>query len=317
MSLDTEEDIAKWIEERKRKWPGAKNKELKLQRDLKRKAYDAASPAAANTQQQQVNKRGKFAKPNTPAQHPEGYQRAPRVWGQTQASTEEQTSSTVPSPAGDAPSPDDDEDAAVVAAQLTKVVAVNNDNHCAPGAEEESIIKGKEVDRNLDREIISNDRLATEIPAKPAGVAEMEDESDNDSAPEEIETAKQQREDSAVVEQEEVADQPSVRPTQEARPRPDCTAWITGGQCKFGKQCRYSHDPLKRGKPRREPPPPASKNPFERGDLIGKLVHHEVRHEVSDLTQVIDFLARNDWLKNVELYPGHKKDLEERINEVA
>lgn len=316
MSLDTEEDIAKWIEERKRKWPGAKNKELKLQRDLKRKAYDAASPAAANTQQQ-VNKRGKFAKPNTPAQHPEGYQRAPRVWGQTPASTKEQTGSTASSPAGDAPSPDDDEDAAVVAAQLTKAVAVKNDSHSAVGAKEESVILGSEVDQDLNGEMITDDRLATEVSAKPAEVAEMEYESGNDSAPEEIETRKQPREGSAIVEPEETVDQPKVRPTQEARPRPDCTAWITGGQCKFGKQCRYSHDPLKRGKPRREPPPPAPKNPFERGDLIGKLVHHEVRHEVSDLTQVIDFLARNDWLKNVELYPGHKKDLEGRINEVA
>ena len=50
--------------------------------------------------------------------------------------------------------------------------------------------------------------------------------------------------------------------------------------------------------------------------MIGKLLYNEVRHEISDLVQVIDFLARSRWMENVELYPGHKQELENRIKVV-
>lgn len=147
----------------------------------------------------------------------------------------------------------------------------------------------------------------------------MEEQSDHDSAPEQVAYGKESGADEEEQAGEDAPDQ--VHDTLQAhkrpeRTRPSCNAWTTLGTCKFGKQCRYEHDPARRGRVRHEPPQ-APKNPFERGDLIGKLVHHQIRHEISDLTQVIDFLARNNWLKHVELYPGQKAEAEGRINEVG
>lgn len=99
-----------------------------------------------------------------------------------------------------------------------------------------------------------------------------------------------------------------------------CRDWISSGHCRFGRHCKYAHDPSARGtqptqnrrKKVPDPPPPPPVNPYERDDLVGKLLHNEIKHEVSDLVQVIDFLARNDWLRGVELYPGHKEEVERR-----
>ena len=99
-----------------------------------------------------------------------------------------------------------------------------------------------------------------------------------------------------------------------------CRDWMSSGHCRFGRHCKYVHDPSARGtqptqnqrKKVPDPPAPPPVNPYERDDLVGKLLHNEIKHEISDLVQVIDFLARNDWLKGVELYPGHKEEVERR-----
>lgn len=312
ISLDTEEDIAKWIEERKRKWPGQKNKELKLQQELKRKAYMDASPALQNREsgQQRAAKRSKFSKTNGPAQHPEGYQRAPRIWGQTVSNTQ----NSAASPAN--PSSDDEGDAADVAASLTKaaVVTLPTSNDPIQDKIDDSNARAEDI-VDVDGNPIPDSVTEPKHLADDVAVREEEEHSDSDSAPEEVHTVKVK----TIAELDEAPEQEeyqSTRPAAKDYVRRDCTTWMITGTCKFGKQCRFLHDPLKKGKQRREPPAPP-KNPFERGDIIGKLVHNEIRHEISDLTQVIDFLARNDWLKNVELYPGHKREVEGRIEEVS
>jgi hypothetical protein len=314
--LETEEEIAKWIEERKRKWPGNKNKELRLQRELKRKAYEAASPAV-NSSQTSTSKKVKQDRPKGVAQHPDGYQRAPRVWGQAVPE------GTTPSSLATDQKPDisdDESEAANVVAFLTQDSKRKQSESMVP--------QDASMNQDLDGEALLP--LPTEAQSAkndfPRGsdlkehlhVAEMEEDSDHDSAPEEVEFSHEPT-DVAGEDQEELRPEKAVQTEERAmreQVRHTCNSWTATGTCKFGKQCRYEHDPAKRGKPRHEPPP-VPNNPFERGDLIGKLVHHEVRHEVSDLSQVIDFLARNDWLRHVELYPGHKAELEGQINEVG
>lgn len=240
------------------------------------------------------------------------------MWGQPTAPTPDEGGAVEPtvSPSQDPASPDDDDkDAADVAAQLMNVQKASRDSTLPAEGSNNSGSKPIQPDQDIDGEAMvaeeNDDLAATRTPTVWTVAAESPAGSDNESAPEEIGIIRQAEVPNQAEEQ--IHDEPLVK---QDRTRPDCTAWMTGGSCKFGKQCRYAHDPQKRGKPKREPPQPA-KNPFERGDLIGKLVHNEIRHEVSDLTQVIDFLARNDWLKNVELYPGHKAEIEGRINEVA
>lgn len=309
MALETEEEIAKWIEDRKRKWPGNKNKELRLQRELKRKAYEAASPAF-NGSQPNTSKKAKHDRPKGIAQHPDGYQRAPRVWGQ--AISEEKPAAGCATDQKPETS-DDESEAANVVAFLTQGSKL--------GPSESVVPQDASMHQDLDGEALLPSQA--EIPKNDVQrglkhqVAEMENESDHDSAPEEVEFTHEPERDFPEYQEEkgpESTVQTEGRPSRDQN-RHTCNSWTATGTCKFGKQCRYEHDPAKRGKPKHEPPP-VPKNPFERGDLIGKLVHHEVRHEVSDLTQVIDFLARNDWLRHVELHPGHKAELEGQINEL-
>jgi hypothetical protein len=280
---------------------------------LKRKAYEDASPALSNGQLKSATKRTKHGKGGA-AQHPEGYQRAPRVWGQVAADVERQAD--VPKPDKVASS-DDESEAANVEALLTKT-SENISRNAIDGSSRDEV-----QDPGTLFAIRESDQTSAKVSelARDVQVAEMDAESDLESAPEEMSTRRTTAEEPGAAFASDTEGKiqletamPEVKTIRD-QSRPPCKAWTTSGTCKFGKQCRFEHDLLKRAKPRHEPPP-APKNPFERGDLIGKLVHHEVRHEVSDLTQVIDFLARNDWLVNVELYPGHKQELEGRINEV-
>ena len=138
-----------------------------------------------------------------------------------------------------------------------------------------------------------------------------ESDGGNDSEPEML----------SVKHQESPANDLDMQPanfenTSHIKPVPfkkTCNAYMSGGKCRFGKRCAFSHVPS--SEPFRKPqgPPPRPVNPFDRDDLLGKLLHNEIKHEMSDLVQVIDFLARNDWMTNVELYTGHKEEVESRI----
>merc|ERR1711939_666243 len=171
------------------------------------------------------------------------------------------------------------------------------------------------------------------VPALPPGLSDDSDAGDSDDEPEELSTRAHPaldadiegktamdetmlengpddaRVDLATSNREGDAEQHAARQQQR-----DCNNWVQTGKCRFGKECRYKHDPAKKHVERARPQPAAApKNPFERDDLVGKLLHNEVKHQVSDLVQVIDFLARNQWLENVELYPGQKEEIEGRI----
>lgn len=325
VSLETEEDIAKWIAERKRKWPGKKNDELRQQRDLKRREYEAASPAILGLQRNQA-KRGRYMQnisssgrerlETQNARYLASQQDQSRpVTGQIAQGEGQATHSLSTKHSGES----DDEDSQVdadVAAQLLRRVKASSPLPGRPGNVAE------ETEEMLDVQQATTDAVQIPLAVQDADKNDIHDESD-DSGPEEEATLRRVSQspdaDDNLAEVEEVPDKAIVSnrsvPAEYAPMQRECRSWATTGTCKFGQRCRFTHDPKKRVKQRMEAPS-APKNPFERGDLIGKLVHHEVKREVSDLAQVIDFLARNSWLENVELYPGHKKELDDRITEV-
>jgi hypothetical protein len=318
LSLETEEDIAKWIEERKKKWPGSKNQELRMQRDLKRKAYDAASPAMSGRQDVRGGKRGREAKTQI-VQHTQGVQRAPRIWGQPAEVVAEAAVPTNGNTAVSAQSQNEKDATALAAAHLNKTDEVQAG--VGEGKVDSAVLGGEDLSMSAAASVPE----ATIFPS----IDDNQMASDTESAPEEIRIFRATEDDRAA---EDSQAQKRTAPSTFSRNRGtednpqyghgtedqlrDCTAWSTTAQCKFGSRCHFKHDPSKRYK-RSQDSTKQPKNPFERGDLIGKLVRNEIRREVSDLTQVIDFLARNDWLVNVELYPGHGKELKNRIREVA
>ena len=196
---------------------------------------------------------------------------------------------------------DDDEDAALIAATLVN----------------------KEAARPLRAAIDPPDGIAADVRAA-SPESESAGESDSDAPPEEERIERANGDDlgdglshraDAGADEDNTASQ-DFAPNDDPLPQKLCRDWTQTGQCRFGANCRYTHDPLRKGKKRPAPPQPAQ-NPFDRDDMLGKLLYNEVRHEISDLVQVIDFLARNRWLENVELYPGHKQEVENRIKVVA
>ncbi|GAA5898973.1 zinc finger CCCH domain-containing nuclear FMR1 interacting 1 family protein [Sporobolomyces salmoneus] len=90
-----------------------------------------------------------------------------------------------------------------------------------------------------------------------------------------------------------------------------CRHWRKGNCALGDAACPYLHTI-----PNDQPPPPprrnrphprqAPRNPFSRPfqDAFQLLEEQDLKHVLSDLLQVVDFLKANDWLKGVELRPG-------------
>lgn len=194
----------------------------------------------------------------------------------------------------------EDEEAAWIAARLVKTGGEGPTQSTDIPTVEDVQDSHNESDSDGEPEEVSN-KLSAE---RCEGLVEEQDEEDRNEKAE----AHPGQEDAEPA-REDKADRPDRSVYQQRR---DCSNWIQTGKCRFGENCRYRHDPAKKHAERPQPPPPP-KNPFVRDDLIGKLLHNEIRHEVSDLVQVIDFLARNQWLENVELYAGQKEEIEGRI----
>lgn len=148
-------------------------------------------------------------------------------------------------------------------------------------------------------------------PEPPAAPAEPDDGSDSDDAPVEELTTKP----SAAPSVSPSA--PSVVPSSTRRV---CKFWSLGNGCGHGSLCRDEHptpDQMKVGQkrptpaPSRQPPPkrprrpaPPPPNPFAQPDLLRALLAREVAQHVDSTIQAIRFLAKNNWLVQVELEPG-------------
>lgn len=136
-------------------------------------------------------------------------------------------------------------------------------------------------------------------PAEPDGL-------DSDDAPVEESTTK-----SSI---------PPLAPSAPSSTRRVCKFWSSGNGCGQGTLCRDEHptpdqmkvrekrpapatsqQPPKR--PRRRPAPPPS-NPFAQPDLLRALLAREIAQHVDSTIQAIRFLAKNNWLVQVEMEPG-------------
>ncbi|KPV78213.1 uncharacterized protein RHOBADRAFT_50707 [Rhodotorula graminis WP1] len=93
-----------------------------------------------------------------------------------------------------------------------------------------------------------------------------------------------------------------------------CHHWRRGN-CGLGDDCPYLHEippasarPPPPPKRRRPAPPRAPHNPFARppgyADAFSLLEERDYKHVVSDVLQVIEFLGANEWLRGVEMRRG-------------
>ncbi|KAM0752992.1 hypothetical protein T439DRAFT_323604 [Meredithblackwellia eburnea MCA 4105] len=61
-------------------------------------------------------------------------------------------------------------------------------------------------------------------------------------------------------------------------------------------------------KRKRPAPPAPPRNPFSRPDVFAALAERDIQHVVSDVMQVIEFLGNNNWLKGVETRIGELEE---------
>ncbi|KAL7008462.1 hypothetical protein EMMF5_002191, partial [Cystobasidiomycetes sp. EMM_F5] len=328
LRLDTPEEISAWIEERRRKWPTRANIAQREEREAKRRAYEEASPSNVALLHQDGAARGRGRGRGRGDRGRErgrgrGQSRLSQGGFQSGSGTRERDvgwgsrpinhagaglpkrpttgSGTTSEHAGRGEgSASDQEDEEAVARQLLSTNANATVETGLQQDEAEDDVDGESIEASTRD--VSDDDLPDE---EPVGRPES-DEVENTMGAEHDDM------------QEDDMPHDDVYPTSIDKSSRPCRSWTTTGHCKFGKKCMYAHDPST--KPKKQPfamNAQDAANPFARDDLIGKLLFNEVRHDVSDLRQVIDFLARNEWLEGVELYPGHLQEVENRIKIVS
>ncbi|SCV68643.1 BQ2448_764 [Microbotryum intermedium] len=96
-------------------------------------------------------------------------------------------------------------------------------------------------------------------------------------------------------------------------PRIPCRHFLRG-RCAAGDACTFLHaappegtpppPTLKNGRKRPHPASSTPYNPFARSDPFAQLAERDWKHLVSDVLQVVQFLADNEWLKGVEIRRG-------------
>ncbi|EIW72721.1 hypothetical protein TREMEDRAFT_67022 [Tremella mesenterica DSM 1558] len=104
-----------------------------------------------------------------------------------------------------------------------------------------------------------------------------------------------------------------------------CKFFAKSGRCKHGDKCHFAHikpdpgsmtkGPVKHrgaGLPRQ--PQQKKVNPFERPSMLGALLATPIQNTVSQLSQTIRFLVANDMLEGVELKPGQAEEEEKKRN---
>ncbi|WWC68473.1 uncharacterized protein I206_102402 [Kwoniella pini CBS 10737] len=103
-------------------------------------------------------------------------------------------------------------------------------------------------------------------------------------------------------------------------PKEICT-FAQQGTCKFGAKCKKSHEGqeeiLSRKPAPRQPNLFKKPNHFARPSMLGSLLSNPIQNTISQISQTIRFLVANDMLEGVELKPGDAQKAEEEKNKVT
>ncbi|GAA5828197.1 hypothetical protein JCM11251_002631 [Rhodosporidiobolus azoricus] len=295
IALDTPEALAKWIEERKKRWPSKKVVEEKEKAREQRVAAGLEAPPRERGGRGRGRGRG------------QGDFGAGRGGGRGQGRGGARGGYGGARDAGYASREGAEEEGA----RAAKRFKVNGEDGKAKG------------------EMKSLDGLSSDSSSSDSSSDSDSDDDDDDSddgPPEEETTAKAESE----TGDGEGEDGPQLEVVKDAggeagaedlveKPKKQfqvvCRHWRKG-TCQLGdSKCPYLHEipanapPPPPPKRKRPAPPPPAHNPFARpasfsSDPFALLAERDHRHIVSDVLQVIEWLGANEWLKGVEIRPG-------------
>ncbi|KIS01616.1 hypothetical protein L804_01494 [Cryptococcus deuterogattii 2001/935-1] len=128
----------------------------------------------------------------------------------------------------------------------------------------------------------------------------------------------------------------TTKPIVPAPSKPICKFFAQQGRCKFNDRCRFAHvapdgssvdtpaqsenqRPAPQHEKKKQPrqPPARKPNPFERPSMLGALLANPIQNTLSQISQTIRFLVANDMLQDVEIRPGQAEEEEKARNKVV
>ncbi|KAJ8297139.1 Nuclear fragile X mental retardation-interacting protein 1 [Rhodotorula toruloides] len=280
IALDTPEAVAKWIEERKKRWPSKKVVEEKEKARAERIAAGLEAPPRERGGRGRGRGRGQ-AEPRGRGRGRGG--RGGFVGGREGGEAQQDEEDKADEPARKRVKLEMEEETAEVKTSVQTDVSDGSDSDDEDdGPPEEATTKIEAMDAEMHDEEVVKERGAG---AEQVGEEEFVDTSAEGAAAEAPKNRFQ------VV----------------------CRHWRKGN-CALGDDCPYLHEipanapPPPLPKRKRPAPPPPPHNPFARpagySDPFSLLEERDYKHLVSDVLQVIEFLGANDWLKGVEIRPG-------------
>ncbi|WVQ85281.1 hypothetical protein IAT38_007446 [Cryptococcus sp. DSM 104549] len=338
ITLNTPEDIEKWIAERKARWPSSKRMQEK---EEERKAAIARGEIPANGK-----RRGK---PSNPAAMAEEWGREVKEYdgearggwergrgrglgrggreergrgrggargrGRGGGWTDGREGHGAPETpvAASIPAPEDAPEASGSAAGLAGLGGYDTSSDSSFSSDSSS----SESDSDSDSDSSSGFEAESEVdghkPPPPTSTPLLGDD---------LQTEQQQPTELEVTS--------APVPAQPADTRPLCRFFAQHGKCKHGAKCHFSHGPQSAtsgpssqaaaGQEKKKAPrQPAAKkpNPFARPSMLGSLLANPIQNTISQLSQTIRFLVANDMLEGVELKPGDAEAQERERNKVA
>ncbi|GAA6022032.1 hypothetical protein JCM8202_004384 [Rhodotorula sphaerocarpa] len=282
IALDTPEAVARWIEERKKRWPSNKVVEEKEKARAQRVAAGLeAPPRERGARGRGRGRGGSHADFGAPGRgHVRGRDVQADGGAEQGQDGEEPAAKKLKNEVGST-------DAAVVAAQAETEGAASSSE-----SDEEGDDAPEEVGTRFPTKPVEQDVSAAEPSALDGATAERLDPSTSAPAAGNAEGSTEPQKRFQVV----------------------CRHWRRGNCALGDADCPYLHHltpnagPPPSPKRRRPAPAPAPHNPFARpagfGDPFSLVEERDYRHLVSDVLQVIEFLGANDWLRGVEIRRG-------------
>ncbi|WWD05564.1 hypothetical protein V865_003644 [Kwoniella europaea PYCC6329] len=324
ITLNTPEEIEKWIAERKAKWPSAKRVQEKEEERTaaiargeipargKRKKMDAAS--LAEEWGRPVNVDHQFGGERTRRGRGRGIDidRGSRGRGRgrgrgghighTTTETGDQAWSQITT--------------------LPSIKPKSSPSSVKPSINALSALEGYDTPTSSSKSIdSSSDAKSDSASSSGSSTTSSESSSENDSSEDELIS---KDEDKACSIKGEGKAPVSVKGQKEI-----CKFFKRNGNCKFGNKCRNSHmidedaksinarDNPHFRQPQIQSTNSKKQNHFARPSMLGSLLSNPIQNTISQLSQTIRFLVANNMLEGVELNPGDAQAQDDEKNKIT
>ncbi|WWC87988.1 uncharacterized protein L201_002890 [Kwoniella dendrophila CBS 6074] len=341
ITLNTPEEIEKWIAERKAKWPSAKRvKEKEEERDAaiargdipvrgrnkngkfgKERKSDAAS--LAEEWGRKANPPPSSAYDETKHQRSEGSDRGRgrgrgnergRGRGRGRGGYQEQSRESVDRGWGQITT--------LPGHEATPKASIEAETATKPHNNALSALEG--YDTPTSSSASSSDSSDSSSESDSESDSDSEDELSSNASSNGEREPKEEKPEKITIKQKEQL----VAEKEKEVPKSTCKFFMRQGKCKFGDKCRNLHhvdgntpNSAKLAvqgdrKPLPRQPVQKKQNHFARPSMLGSLLSNPIQNTISQISQTIRFLVANDMLEGVELNPGDAKLQEDEKNKV-